>query len=66
MTKETIETIRFALRFLKGVNEAIFSLEKSHLSHLLYKFQTATSKVAMRTLSHDIAIHCSIMEELDK
>lgn len=29
MTKETIETIRFALRFLKGVNESIYYASNS-------------------------------------
>lgn len=29
MTKETIETIRFALRFLKGVNETIYYSSES-------------------------------------
>lgn len=46
--------------------DALSTLERTHLSHLLYNFQRATCKEAMRTLSHDIAIHCSIMEELEK
>lgn len=37
MTKETIETIRFALQFLKGVNETIViasnSIERSHKAY---------------------------------